>query len=209
MKHWIVDVDNVTRPNWQEAMPEAALLKRGKLANIPEDKPGVVWCRLLAGENLAVLADDMARAVPHSVVILSDDPDEALVVEALSAGAAGCCNTHAAPEVLKQIAMVVGNGGLWVGQALLRRLVGSTSRLLDQRVREPAGERSPSDWVALLSEREAQVARLVSTGASNKEVASQLSITERTVKAHLSAVFEKLGLRDRLQLSLRINGLAL
>lgn len=209
MKHWIVDVDNVTRPNWQEAMPDAALLKRGNLANISEDKPGVVWCRLLAGENLAVLAEDMGCAVPHSVVILSDDPDEALVVEALSAGAAGCCNTHAAPEVLKQIAMVVGNGGLWVGQSLLRRLVGSTSRLLDQRVREPAGERAPNDWVALLSEREAQVARLVSTGASNKEVASQLSITERTVKAHLSAVFEKLGLRDRLQLSLRINGLAL
>ena len=50
------------------------------------------------------------------------------------------------------------------------------------------------------------MARLVAGGASNREVAEQLSITERTVKAHLSAIFEKLGLRDRLQLSLRING---
>lgn len=208
MKHWIVDVDDVARSNWQEAMPEAVLLKRTRLANISDEKPGVVWCRLRAGESLAVLAGDIARAAPHSVVILSDDPDEMLVVEALSAGAAGCCNTHAAPEVLKQIAMVVGNGGLWVGQSLLQRLVGSTSRLLAQRAPESDADRPANDWVALLSEREAQVARLVAAGASNKEVASQLSITERTVKAHLTAVFEKLGLRDRLQLSLRVNGLA-
>lgn len=53
------------------------------------------------------------------------------------------------------------------------------------------------------------MAKLVAGGASNKEIAGQLSITERTVKAHLSAVFEKLGLRDRLQLSLKINGLSI
>lgn len=209
MKHWIVDVDDVARSNWQEAMPEAVLLKRTELPNISAEKPGVVWCRLRAGESLAVLAGDIARAAPHSVVVLSDDPDETLVVEALSAGAAGCCNTHAAPEVLRQVAMVVGNGGLWVGQSLLQRLVGSTSRLLAQRAPESSdGDRQANDWMALLSEREAQVARLVAAGASNKEVASQLAITERTVKAHLTAVFEKLGLRDRLQLSLRVNGLA-
>lgn len=64
-------------------------------------------------------------------------------------------------------------------------------------------------WSALLSERELQAAKLVAGGASNKEIADQLAITERTVKAHLSAIFEKLGVRDRLQLSLRINGVKL
>ncbi|MBL8432557.1 MAG: helix-turn-helix transcriptional regulator, partial [Dechloromonas sp.] len=63
------------------------------------------------------------------------------------------------------------------------------------------------DWGTLLSGRETQVARLVASGASNKEIADQLAITERTVKAHLTVIFEKLGVRDRLQLSLRINGL--
>jgi len=48
------------------------------------------------------------------------------------------------------------------------------------------------------------VARVVSAGRSNKEVAAQLFISERTVKAHLGAVFEKLGVRDRLQLVLRL-----
>ena len=65
------------------------------------------------------------------------------------------------------------------------------------------------DWSALLSEREQQVARLVARGSSNREVAEQLSISERTAKAHLTSIFDKLGLRDRLQLSLRINGLTI
>jgi DNA-binding NarL/FixJ family response regulator len=136
------------------------------------------------------------------LVLLADEPDEEVIADALTQGASGCCNTHAAPEVLHQVALVVGNGGLWVGQTLLRRLVGGTSRALAAR-----SERPPRvDWATVLSEREVQVARLVAGGASNREVAEQLSITERTVKAHMSAIFEKLGLRDRLQLSLRING---
>ena len=58
----------------------------------------------------------------------------------------------------------------------------------------------------LLSAREKDVARAVAAGKSNKEVAKELDITERTVKAHLSAVFEKLHVRDRLQLVLVFSG---
>jgi DNA-binding NarL/FixJ family response regulator len=104
--------------------------------------------------------------------------------------------------VLRQVALVVANGGLWVGQNLLRRVMGSTARIMEGRPQAKS-----DDWSAQLSEREAQVARLVASASSNKEIARQLSISERTVKAHLTSIFEKLGLRDRLQLSLRINGL--
>ncbi len=48
------------------------------------------------------------------------------------------------------------------------------------------------------------MARAVSAGRSNKEVADKMFISERTVKAHLGAIFEKLGVRDRLQLVLRL-----
>jgi DNA-binding NarL/FixJ family response regulator len=57
-----------------------------------------------------------------------------------------------------------------------------------------------------LSGREAEVAREVVAGRSNKEIARVLGITERTVKAHLGAIFAKLGVRDRLQLALRLTG---
>jgi len=62
--------------------------------------------------------------------------------------------------------------------------------------------------LAELTPRENAVAKAVAAGQSNKEVARQLDITERTVKAHLSAVFTKLGVRDRLHLVLAISGRA-
>jgi DNA-binding NarL/FixJ family response regulator len=206
MQHWIIDPKGLVVPSWLEAMPAAKLLGRDRLGGIAAARQGIVWCRLYSGEDVELVLGDIVPLVGGKpLVVLSDEPDEALIMQALSAGAAGCCNTHAAPEVLRQVAAVVSNGGLWVGQALLRQLVGSTSRILGEKAERPPRD----DWSCLLSERETQVARLVAGGASNKEIASQLAITERTVKAHLTAVFEKLSLRDRLQLSLRINGLAL
>ena len=93
---------------------------------------------------------------------------------------------------------MVGNGGLWVGQGLMQRLLAGAARLLPP---------NPSDgWADTLTEREREVAHAIARGASNKEVARELAITERTVKAHVGAILEKLGARDRLQLSLIVNG---
>lgn len=202
MQHWIIDREDYPLPDWLEAMPAARLMRQDQLPHARFDGAGVIWCRLRSGESVAAVLAGVDRSGGQPVVLLCDEPDEALVVEALAQGAAGCCNTRAAPAVLRQVAVVVTNGGLWVGQSLLRQLVGATSRRLGQRPMEAEND----NWSALLSEREAQVARLVANGSSNKEIADELAITERTVKAHLTAIFEKLGARDRLQLSLRING---
>jgi DNA-binding NarL/FixJ family response regulator len=56
-----------------------------------------------------------------------------------------------------------------------------------------------------LTKREQEVATEASKGLSNKEIARILSITERTVKAHLASIFERLGAKDRLQLALMLN----
>ncbi|MBV5337679.1 MAG: response regulator transcription factor [Deltaproteobacteria bacterium] len=58
--------------------------------------------------------------------------------------------------------------------------------------------------LAKLTEREREVAVLVAHGECNKEIARELNIAERTVKAHLSTVFEKLDVRDRLQLAIHL-----
>ena len=202
MNHCFVDRELSCVPSWLAAFPAARVIRREDVATLPVGEPVILWFRCRAGESVATVLGGFQPTPWQLIVVLADEPDEAMVADALAHGASGCCNTHAAPEVLGQVALVVGNGGLWVGQSILRRLVGGTSRVLAARTERPPRV----DWATLLSEREVQVARLVAGGASNREVAEQLSITERTVKAHLSAIFEKLGLRDRLQLSLRING---
>ena len=202
MQHWFIDRQPIALPTWHEALPEARVLARVQAGAAVG--AGILWFRQRAGEALGEVLPAAGPGANQHYVILSDEPDEEGVLQALAAGAAGCCNSHAAPEVLRQVALVVANGGLWIGQNLLRRVVGGTARILEQR--QPSRH---DDWAALLSEREAQVARLVAGASSNKEIARQLDISERTVKAHLTSIFEKLGLRDRLQLSLRINGLPL
>ncbi|UCV20304.1 helix-turn-helix transcriptional regulator [Ferribacterium limneticum] len=204
MIHCFVDRDAQALPSWLEAFPEARVVRRDAVPVPAEGELRVIWCRCRPQESLASILGALTIAPSQIVVVLADEPGDAIIAEACALGASGCCNTYAAPEVLRQVALVVENGGLWIGQSLLQRLVGSTARALEVRP-----EARVDTWSALLSERESQVAKLVAGGASNKEIADQLSITERTVKAHLSAVFEKLALRDRLQLSLRINGVNL
>ncbi len=201
MQHWFIDRQALALPNWLEAMPQARLLARAQSG--AAIGPGILWFRQHSGEALAAVLPAGAPAARQSWILLSDEPDEKTVLEALAAGAVGCCNSHAAPEVLRQVALVIGNGGLWVGQSLLSRVMGGSARILERQREAPPVD----DWSARLSEREIEVARRVASAASNKEIARQLDISERTVKAHLTSIFDKLGLRDRLQLSLRINGL--
>jgi len=203
MNYEIVDVEPVFLANWQTAMPRAKLLQRAAAGGVGQEV-AIRWCRLRTGESLSAILPALLPRQGRTVV-LADEPSDALTLEALSSGAAGCCNTHAAPEVLVQVATVVENGGLWVGQNLLQQLIGSTARILSRRNPEPAPDALPDT----LSEREKQVAHLVAAGSSNKEIANRLNIAERTVKAHMTAIFDKTGARDRLQLSLKVNGLKL
>ncbi|OIP15277.1 MAG: DNA-binding response regulator [Comamonadaceae bacterium CG_4_9_14_3_um_filter_60_33] len=147
------------------------------------------------------------------VVLLSGAPEPAEGLRALNDGARGYTHAYGVPALLQEVALVIEHGGLWVGPDLLQRLVGSTNAALVARSAiaktqtpdhaAPLATPGPSAW-ANLSVREAEVARAVSAGRSNKEVAAKMFISERTVKAHLGAIFEKLGVRDRLQLVLRL-----
>jgi DNA-binding NarL/FixJ family response regulator len=86
----------------------------------------------------------------------------------------------------------------------MQRLVNATSRL--QAATSAAVLPEGETWSKDLTDREKQVASTLAGGASNKEIARALGITERTVKAHVGAILEKLQVRDRLQLSLIVNG---
>jgi two-component system nitrate/nitrite response regulator NarL len=153
------------------------------------------------------------------VVLLSGMPDPLEGLNALNQGVRGYTHAYGVPALLQEVAQAVEHGGLWVGRDLLQRLVGASTAALAERAKldktsvpvatttgiAPLLVATPvtNGW-ALLSVREAQVARAVAVGRSNREVADLLFISERTVKAHLSAVFEKIGVRDRLQLVLRL-----
>ena len=186
-------------PHWQQAFSNLKALRFGDPAMVLP-APDIVWLRLRAEvpfrEQLLAAREQVAQ---HPYVVMSDMPndDEALAVFAL--GARGYCNSHASAAVLQQIASVISQGGLWIGASLMQRMVAMSAQATLPPQKMPG-----KDLAVLLTQRELEVAQIVVSGASNKEVASQLGIAERTVKSHVGAIFEKLGVRDRLQLALLI-----
>ena len=190
-------------PRWSEAF-QSGRAGRPQATRAPKSGNfAVVWLRLEHGLSVAVQIENLAPQFKlFPCVVLSDQPSDEEALAAFAAGARGYCNTHAAAQLLVQIAAVVLQGGLWIGESLMKRLVSATGRLQGSVVSAAEGE----TWSKNLTEREKQVARTLASGASNKEIARTLGITERTVKAHVGAIFEKLQVRDRLQLSLRVNG---
>ena len=200
VRHLFIAPDTELRQNWLEAFPGVKLHDR-----IPEaPNANIIWVLLPEeGDVAQFLADCRTAAGEVPIVAMSDIPSDEQGLIALGTGVVGYCNGHAASAVLRQVAITVLSGGLWVGQWLLQRLLAGMTQAAAKKFTPP----ELSAWASGLTEREIEIARAVANGASNKEIASQFDITERTVKAHLGSVFEKLKLRDRLQLTLLVNGI--
>jgi DNA-binding NarL/FixJ family response regulator len=133
------------------------------------------------------------------IITMSHQPSDDEGITMLRAGARGYCNVHIDPRLLSKAVETVQLGEVWVGRRLIDRLVAL--------VGNPAAARADADDgvdLDALTSREREIARLIGGGYSNKNIAQQLGITERTVKAHLGSVFAKLGVRDRLQLALLV-----
>ncbi len=122
------------------------------------------------------------------VVVLTSFGDESRILDALNAGAHGYLLKHVAPDDLLNAVRAAHSG-----DAPLDPRAGRV--LLDAR-------RSPAPRQDELTERELDVLRLVAKGMANKQIARKLGISERTVKAHLTSVFQRLGVSDRVQAAL-------
>jgi DNA-binding NarL/FixJ family response regulator len=150
------------------------------------------------------------------VIVMTAEFIEDEEVALLRCGVQGCCRRGIDPDSLAQV-LTVTESGVWVTRSLLPRLVTELRRYALQAA-TPAtavagNDKAPAEAPRVLPEklstltrRERDIVNLLADGATNKQVAQELDITERTVKGHLSNVFMKLGIRDRLKLVLFLNG---
>ena len=121
------------------------------------------------------------------VIALTSFSDNTRILDALRAGASGYLLKHAGPDELLGAIRAAAAGGSPLDPKAARVLLDA------QRELRPARD---------LSTREEEVLRLVAAGLANKQIARRLGITERTVKAHLTNVFQRLGVTDRTQAAL-------
>ena len=166
---------------WRSQGRELAVLDTG-LPRLP------AWTDAAIGpwlENLKVLAADTR-------------PSDESAKQAVLAGASGYTHAYVPAEALDRILQHVRGGEIWLGRGLVTRMLLEIDKRLPQQ---------SQDWALNLTQREKDVAARAAMGDANQAIADALGITERTVRAHLSAVFEKLNVTDRLQLALKVHGI--
>lgn len=212
MQHFfLTSTPRTPSPRWLEAFAPGQWTDPAQLPRLVQGlavQEYTVWLSSDDDQWRAMLALALQSRPGTRAVLLSGSPEPAEGLAALDAGAMGYTHSYALPELLREVGTVIAHGGIWAGPELLKRLVAATSAALATL---PASANGPGQmaqnnarvWTKL-SAREAQVATNVAAGKSNKEVADQLFISERTVKAHLGVAFDKLGVRDRLQLALLV-----
>lgn len=127
------------------------------------------------------------------VLILTVCEDDASVFSAVKAGACGYMLKDVKTDVLLEAIRRAADGESIIHPAIASRVLGEFQRLSQER------EQVPANTLHQLTRREMEILRCLTEGMSNKEIAFRLGISEKTVKNHLSSIFEKLQVNDRLQ----------
>lgn len=193
-------------------------LRQEGLASIFEDRPGdgyallspVIGTRdeLLADTNLVFLVVDLhstaggmetleaiCRLRPDMrLIVIGPEGDDELVLEAIMVGARAYVDLKASPRIVRQAVEEVTNGSIWAPRRLLSKLI---DRLLG------ATDTCLTNTPPRLTDRERQVLDLILTARSNREIARELGIEERTVQAHVGRLMRKTGAENRIDLLMR------
>jgi two-component system, NarL family, nitrate/nitrite response regulator NarL len=201
MKHIFITSLKQPVEAWLKAFPK--LVTSAEVVSADVAGATVVWvhAQLESSNQWRTQVQQVLSLIPSAkVIVLSNNPEQAEAMQALELGVVGYLHAYAHDQVLKEVYSVVSHGGIWLGRDLLKHLITLTAR----------GSRQTVDVLEEvlegLTKREREVALEAAKGNSNKEIARALSISERTVKAHLTSVFDTLKVRDRLHLALVLQG---
>lgn len=140
------------------------------------------------------------KAGDTHVMVIENHGDRAIDQHTLfKAGAHGFCMDDISDTLLNKAVQLVLDGDYWVQRKLITQVI---DELASEKRKAPSHSNFDNSLVETLTPRELQVARMVHMGGNNKVIARELDISERTVKAHLSAIFRKLEIENRLNLAL-------
>ena len=131
------------------------------------------------------------------VIVLTTFDDDELVFDGLRAGAVGYLLKDAPSEKLAEAIRVAARGETFLQPSVAAKVVAEFARLSRKTSERPDSHNEP------LSERELEIVRLISKGASNREIADALFLAEGTVKNHVTNILGKLHVRDRTQAAIK------
>jgi DNA-binding NarL/FixJ family response regulator len=126
------------------------------------------------------------------LVVMGPEADDEVILQAITAGAKAYLEASATPEQVEQAIVIVSQGSIWAPRRILSIFV--------DRATKPS--RSVAPATAQFTARETEVLKLLVAARSNREIARNLGIEERTVKAHVAKLMRKVGVENRIALSI-------
>jgi DNA-binding NarL/FixJ family response regulator len=149
-------------------------------------------------------------AANSRVIVLTTFDDDDYVFDGLRAGAVGYLLKDVPSARLVEAIRATARGESFLEPSIAAKVVAEFSRMSDLEARSgPKMAASQQNLVEPLSERELEILGVLATGASNREIANELFITEGTVKNHVTNILGKLGVRDRTQAALKAKDMGL
>ena len=127
------------------------------------------------------------QGIDTRILVYSAQTEDWQILDALRHGAHGYITKNAEPDRLCEAVRMVGEGGFYIDPAIASKVIGQVGRIHERR--------SPRS--RQLTPRESAVLKGIATGKRNQDIAAELYITERTVKYHLSSMFNKLQVQNR------------
>jgi len=160
-------------------------------------KPDILLLDLLMPQfsGMEVLSRLAKQPVHLRTILLADSPDKSRIVEALKLGARGVVSKSTSTQMLLKSIRAVASGQYWIGHENVSDLVDCL------RAANPKPEAQSTDR-SQLTPREVDIITSIVDGYTNKQIAEKLSISEQTVKHHLTNIFAKVGVTNRLELAL-------
>lgn len=178
------------------------LLIRGELCN---NGLAIIDATVPGYEGVAEIKQLKLAHPSLKILLVGEQQTPMQELAALAAGAMGCCLPGLGEEQLHRILSIVEEGGVWISNSALPHLLVQLRKRSKTVIEPPPQVNSHHlDGMAVLTKREREISQMVAEGLSNKVIARRLDITDRTVKAHLTVVFQKLNVHDRLQLALYV-----
>jgi DNA-binding NarL/FixJ family response regulator len=146
-----------------------------------------------AGQNLFdIMASLKATRPDLRIIVTGSGMDEETILKAIASGAKGYVDEAATPTEFVQAIRIVNQGSVWAPRRVLSMFI--------ERVTSSPGRIFPAGRVTF-TDREKEVLEMLVAGRSNKEIGAALGIEERTVKAHVAKLMRKVGVQNRIALS--------
>jgi len=166
-------------------------------ASLPEiavqTKVDVVLIGDRVGQNLFDTISNVKMMHPNlPIIVIGPNRDDETSLNAIVAGAKGYVFDGAPPREFAQAIRVVSQGSVWAPRRVL-------SMFVELAITQPKRMRPGVN--AVITDREKQVLQMLVSGLTNKEIGAPLGIVERTVKAHIAKLMRKIGVHNRIELS--------